>query len=207
MPTGDVADILIGVLNAGADSIQIRDTAASPAQAVALAHAIECGMPNARDRLVIHERLIGAETASSWRHVRSASIASQTAANDALFGASVHSSDAARRAVELGAGFVTFGHVYWTRSHPGEPPHGIAVLADVVDCVDVPVLAIGGITTGNLDRVLATGCAGIAVISAVLAQPDPVAATRQLRHLLDGSPSRPRHPLRIRAPFSQEGQR
>ena len=51
----------------------------------------------------------------------------------------------------------------------------------IVEAVDVPVLAIGGITVDNLDDVLATGCAGIAVISAILSDPDPREPPRDLR--------------------------
>lgn len=209
-PLDGVADILIGVLDAGADGIQIRDTAASPAQAAALVHAIERSVPDARDRLVIHEPLAGTGTTGLWRHMKSASIESLRVPEPAdgfPFGASVHTCDEARKAVELGAAYVTFGHVFWTRSHPGEPPCGTQALMDVVRCVNAPVLAIGGITPDNLDQVLATGCAGVAVISAVIAQPDSAAATRQLRELLDRSPHRPRRPLHIRASLSQEGRR
>ena len=54
------------------------------------------------------------------------------------------------------------------------------------------MLAIGGITVDNLDDVLATGCAGIAVISAILADPDPRDAAARLRAALDASPHQPR---------------
>ena len=210
MPPEKIASILIGVLDAGADSVQIRDTAASPAEAAALVHVIEHSVPDARDRLVIHQLLSGSEMVGMWRHMKSAFIESHWVTERAdgfPFGASVHTYDGARKAVELGAAYVTFGHVFWTRSHPGEPPQGITALADVVRCVDAPVLAIGGITPDNLDQVLATGCAGVAVISAVIAQVDPAAATRQLRQLLDRSPHRPRHSLHLRASLSQEGRR
>jgi len=208
LPPDAVADVLIGVLVAGADTVQIRDPAASPAQVATLVDAIERGMPDGRERLVIHEGLDGTGTAGSWRHIRSASIASMPAASagvDSPFGASVHSIREARRAAKRGAGYVTFGHVYRTRSHPGVPPRGIAALAGIVERVNVPVLAIGGITSDNLDQVLATGCAGVAVISAVISQPDPAAATHRLRGCLDVSPHRPRRPLQIRTKARQEG--
>ncbi|MDQ3540424.1 MAG: thiamine phosphate synthase [Chloroflexota bacterium] len=208
-PLADVADSLIGVLNAGADAVQLRDSAATPAQAAALADAIERGMPDARDRLILHERLIGPDVAGfAWRHVMSASIMRSGGAGssaDSRFGTSVHSLREARRAVELGAAYLTFGHVFQTGSHPGEPPRGIAALAEVVGCADVPVLAIGGLTTGNIDDVLASGCAGVAVISAVLSQPDPLAATHRLRALLDDSPHRPRFSFPTLESSSQEG--
>lgn len=195
----DVGDALIDVLGAGADTVQLRDHAASPAQATALVGAIEREVPDARNRLVLHESLIDPGTAvTRWRHLRGASIVSPMGAcipGDSSFGASVHSLAEARMAVDLGAAYLTFGHVFRTGSHPGTPPRGIESLAEVVAAVDVPVLAIGGITPDTLDRVLATGCSGVAVISAVFSQPDPSAATRRLRELLDGSPHHPRHPF------------
>jgi len=72
------------------------------------------------------------------------------------------------------------------------------MLEDVVDAVDVPVLAIGGITVERVDEVLATGCAGIAVISAVLGADEPRAATSRLRDALDASTATPRRAFPVR---------
>ena len=75
----------------------------------------------------------------------------------------------------------------------GLPPHGLSELAEIVHAVNVPVLAIGGITADNLESVLETGCAGIAVISAILADSDPERAATRLRAALDASIHQPRH--------------
>jgi len=91
--------------------------------------------------------------------------------------------------------YVTFGHVYPTSSKPGLPPRGVLELAEIVESVDVPVLAIGGIDASNVEEVLHTGCAGVAVISAVVAAPDPRSAARRLRQAVDSSPSNPRRPF------------
>lgn len=191
--------MLLGVLDAGADTVQLRDLCATPARAAALVAAIGREAPEAQDRLVIHDRLAGPGTvACVRRHVPSASILSRMGARtpgNSSLGASVHSLDEARLAVHLGAAWLTFGHLFRTGSHPGESPRGVEALAEVVADVDLPVLAIGGIAPDNLNQVLATGCAGIAVISAVIAQPDPPSATRRLRELLDTSPHRPRYPF------------
>ncbi len=112
-----------------------------------------------------------------------------------LLGVSVHSLQEAKAAVEAGADYVTFGHVYPTSSKPRTEPRGVRDLARIVESVDVPVLAIGGIDASNIREVLATGASGIAVISAILAAEDPEAATRTLREAADSSPSQPRHPF------------
>jgi len=51
--------------------------------------------------------------------------------------------------------------------------------------VHVPVLAIGGVSAGRVEEVVRAGASGIAVISAVLAQPDRRAAAGDLRRALD----------------------
>jgi thiamine-phosphate pyrophosphorylase len=72
-----------------------------------------------------------------------------------------------------------------------------------VQAVDVPVLAIGGITVDNLDDVLATGCAGIAVISAILSSADPTRAAADLRAALDASPHQTLRPFPVAAKPAQ----
>jgi len=57
------------------------------------------------------------------------------------------------------------------------------------------VVAMGGITLENVTEVLATGCAGVAVIGAILTAADPAAAAAGLRDALDRYSGRPRHPF------------
>jgi thiamine-phosphate pyrophosphorylase len=116
------------------------------------------------------------------------------AAGRTLIGRSVHSLDEAIRVAHEGADYVTFGHVFPTSTHPGLPPRGLSELRAIVAAVDIPVLAIGGITVDNLDDVLATGCAGVAVISAILSSLDPCDAAGRLRRALDESAHQPRIP-------------
>jgi thiamine-phosphate pyrophosphorylase len=117
------------------------------------------------------------------------------AAGRLLVGRSVHSLAEARDAAASGADYVTFGHVFPTTTHPGVPPRGLSELREIVEAVEVPVLAIGGISIDNLESVLETGCAGVAVISAILSDPDPSRAASRLREALDASRHRPRHPF------------
>ncbi len=112
-----------------------------------------------------------------------------------LLGVSVHSLPEARAAVAAGADYVTFGHIFPTGSKPGLASRGLAALAEVVASVDAPVLAIGGIEPGNVGAVLQTGCAGIAVIRAILGAPDPEAAAAALRAAMARTRARPRYVL------------
>jgi thiamine monophosphate synthase len=49
----------------------------------------------------------------------------------------------------------------------------------------VPLIGIGGITPENVGAVIAAGCDGVAVISAVCAAPDPAAAARRFIEAID----------------------
>lgn len=110
-------------------------------------------------------------------------------------GVSVHSLAEAEAAVAAGADYVTFGHVFPTGSKPGIPSRGLQALAEVADTVSAPVLAIGGITSANVGEVLQTGCAGVAVIRALLQEADPERAAAEMREAMSRSRAHPRHAL------------
>jgi thiamine-phosphate pyrophosphorylase len=51
----------------------------------------------------------------------------------------------------------------------------------------LPLIAIGGIDAGNAAEAIAGGADGIAVVSAIMAAPDPTAASRRLRATIDAA--------------------
>jgi len=98
-------------------------------------------------------------------------------------GRSVHSLEEALQSERMEADYILFGHVYNSASKPGIPPRGCAELARIVRAVRIPVIAVGGITVENMVEVAETGCAGIAVISAVMDHPRPGGQARKLREI------------------------
>ncbi len=87
----------------------------------------------------------------------------------ALIGYSSHSLEEALQAEREGADYVAFGAIYPTRHKgPGHPLQGIEKLRHVVQSLQVPVVAIGGIGRDNIKDVLATQVASVAVISALV---------------------------------------
>ncbi len=107
-----------------------------------------------------------------------------------LIGASTNNADEARRAVEQGASYVAIGSVFPTASKDPERTRAASVerVREVKSAVDpsassgrrVPVVAIGGINSSNIDEVIAAGADAVAVISAVCAADDPRAAAAEL---------------------------
>jgi thiamine-phosphate pyrophosphorylase len=196
-------------LAGGADWVQLRNKASSAAsmyaEALDLLHVID----EHGAQLAINDRLdVALAVGAGGVHLAGQSLpvsaAVRLAAGRLLVGRSVHSLAEAAAAAADGADYVTFGHVFPTSSHPGVPPRGLIELAAIVQAVDVPVLAIGGISIDNLNDVLRTGCAGIAVISAILSDADPLRAAERLRQALDSSSERPRHPFTAALPVRRE---
>jgi thiamine-phosphate pyrophosphorylase len=104
-----------------------------------------------------------------------------------LLGASVSSLGEASDAAQAGVDYVTFGNVFETKSHPGQPGRGFELLRDVVDAVDVPVIAIGGVTADRVDSLVGSGATGISVIRAIGDASDPRKAAQELRNALDAA--------------------
>jgi thiamine-phosphate diphosphorylase len=185
-------------LDGGVDLVQLRDKSASAATLFAQAQQLLPVVHQHGARLAINDRLdvalaVGAEAVHLAGQSMPVDAAVSLAGGRILVGRSVHSLAEAQSAAASGADYVTFGHVFPTTSHPGLPPRGLDELREIVQAVNVPVLAIGGITVDTLDDVLATGCAGVAVISAILSDPDPSRAASRLREALDASSHRPRN--------------
>jgi thiamine-phosphate pyrophosphorylase len=105
-------------------------------------------------------------------------------APDLLIGASVHTVDEAVTAERDGADYLVVGTMFATRSHPGKQPEGLALMRDVRAQTKLPLIGIGGITAGNAASVMEAGADGVAVITEILAAPDPAAAARRLWHAL-----------------------
>jgi len=93
-----------------------------------------------------------------------------------LVGRSVHDVAGAQSAAEAGADYLLAGHVFDTDSKSGTPGRGLAWLAEVVAAVQIPVIALGGITAERVPEVIATGAHGVALGRELLLADDPAAA-------------------------------
>ena len=70
---------------------------------------------------------------------------------------------------------MAFGAIFPTRTKgPGHPVQGVDVLRELVQSIGVPVVAIGGIGRDNIDGVIETGVASVAMITALCTAPSIV---------------------------------
>ncbi|MCL6636479.1 MAG: thiamine phosphate synthase [Alicyclobacillus sp.] len=196
---------LVASVRGGADVIQVREKRAPAADIYDFCHRLRqlCETVGRQPLLLVNDRLdVAMAAGADGVHLAAKSLPVDAVRAVAgrcqwrgLLGISVHSVEEALAAAAAGADYVTFGHIYASESHPGLPPRGLLALQRVVEAVDVPVIAIGGIDPHNVGAVLATGCAGVAVIGAVLNHPDPEAATAALKEQMAKATGRPKVPF------------
>lgn len=103
---------------------------------------------------------------------------------DKLLGYSVANQEEAVYGEAMGADYLGAGPVFPTGSKKdASEPIGLEGLKTIKQCVNIPVVGIGGIGTANLSQLKSAGINGISVISAILSEEDPYCAARELKNL------------------------
>ncbi len=104
--------------------------------------------------------------------------------NNAIIGFSTHDPRQAAEALKLPVDYIAFGPVFATSTKENpDPVVGLAGLSEIRQALeDFPLAAIGGITGENYRDVLAAGADSVAMVSAILSNPDRIA--ERLKSLL-----------------------
>ncbi|MBI5048042.1 MAG: thiamine phosphate synthase [Deltaproteobacteria bacterium] len=93
--------------------------------------------------------------------------------NSKIIGYSTHNLREALNAVRLPIEYISFGPIFPTKTKTdAQTPKGLKGLADVRKAVDIPIVAIGGITETNMAHVFKEGADSVAMISEILTSPD-----------------------------------
>lgn len=178
--------VLQAAIDNGAGCIQLREKAMSDQQllaraecAVAIAHASGASV-------IINDRpdialLAGADGVHLGTGDLPIARIRELAGRSLLTGASTHDLAEADAAVQAGADYCGVGAMFTSSLKPQRTPSGIAYLRTFIERYPhVPHLAIGGITPGNIDQLIAAGANGVAVSTAVCGSDDPGKVVREL---------------------------
>ena len=104
---------------------------------------------------------------------------------DKIIGVSAQTVEQALLAQERGADYLGVGAVFHTDSKADAADISHETLKAITEAVDIPVIAIGGISKENVSELSGTGICGIAVISAIFAEKDIKNATKKLKKLTE----------------------
>ena len=170
-------------LEGGATAVQLRAPELRPEELLLLASDL-AALCRSRGTLFVVNDVVGVALKSGADGVHlgqgdDLADARDRLGPDRVLGISVEMPLQARRAEELGANYL--GVTVWrTSTKPEAVPAGLDGLREIVAATRLPVVGIGGVDSSNARQVLEAGVAGVAVVSAVGAAPDPVTATRDL---------------------------
>lgn len=99
---------------------------------------------------------------------------------DKLIGVSAHSVEEALAAQAAGADYLGVGAAFVTGTKADAAPISRDTIRAITEAVDIPVVAIGGISRDNITELADCGLDGVAVVSALFAQKDVKAAAKEL---------------------------
>ena len=159
---------------AGIDLIQVRERDLDTTSLADLVREIVQVARGTRTRVVVNDRLdVAMACGADGVHLRSDSIPADAvrriAPSTFLVGRSVHGVD---EAVSAGpVDYLVAGTVFSTASKPGGAVLGLDGLQAIARSVQVPVLAIGGVTVERAAEVRAAGAAGVAAIGLFIGTP------------------------------------
>jgi len=182
----DLVTVLSQALVAGVQAIQLREKDLDTIDVYRLGERLLSLTRQAGAALIVNDRVdvamaLGADGVHLTRKSLPPMEARALVGSRMLLGISCHGLADVREAVEGGVDFVVLGPIYET---PSKVPYGApltpVILKQARGICPLPILAIGGINTTRVPEVVHAGADGVAVISAVLAAPDPGVATREL---------------------------
>jgi thiamine-phosphate pyrophosphorylase len=192
------AEIAWRAIAGGADVVQLRDKMCGPGELVRIGRVIR-GITRKNGVLfIVNDRIdvalaCGADGVHLGQDDLCAAVVRQIAPPGFIIGVSVGTVEEAILAEREGADYLALSPVFHTASkYDAGPGRGLNVLQEIKRNVAIPVIAIGGITTGNVDDVIAAGADGIAVISAVVGSHDITAAAKELKEIIRKSKSKMR---------------
>lgn len=180
-----LAEVVEEVILGGATMVQLREKDKTPDEILASAREIapvckKYGVPFIMNDSIELARAAGADGV----HLGQSDVPGDNVrelAGDLILGLSANTVESAKRAQALGADYLGVGAVFGTTTKHDARHLSPKALREITSAVDVPVVAIGGISADNILQLTGCGMQGAAVVSALFAQDDPRQAARALR--------------------------
>ena len=116
--------------------------------------------------------------------------ARKTLGNDCIIGGTANTFDDVKRHYEASANYIGCGPFRFTTTKQGlAPVLGLEGYRSIIaqmsaEGIDLPMVAIGGITAEDIPAIMQTGVSGIALSGAVLRAADPVAEMKRLTEIV-----------------------
>ena len=181
-------NIIEEAIKGGTTIVQLREKTASTKEFYDLALKVKeitsrYGVP-----LLINDRIdialaVGSEGVHIGQDDMPADIAREIIGEDKILGVSASTVEEAKKAEIDSADYIGSGAVFPTATKDDADSVSEEELKEIVDSIDIPVVAIGGITIENAHTLKASGIAGFSVVSAIMSAEDPKEASEKLKEI------------------------
>jgi thiamine-phosphate pyrophosphorylase len=193
-----LVDLTRAVAAGGATLVQLRDKVSTTPDMIEEARALKAALAPFGVPLIINDRVdvalaVGADGVHVGQEDMGVEEARGLLGPAPFIGLSVRTEAQAAAAPLAILDYVGIGGVYGTTSKAsGKTPIGLEGLSRVIQVLrhrigNFPACGIAGITAANAEAVIAAGADGVSVISALSYRPDPAAAARELRSVVDAA--------------------
>ena len=181
-------NIIEEAIKGGTTIVQLREKDASTKEFYDLALRVKeitskYGVP-----LLINDRIdIALAVDSEGVHIGQddmpADIAREIIGEDKILGVSASTVEEAKKAEMDSADYIGSGAVFPTATKDDADSVSKDELKEIADSIDIPVVAIGGITVKNASTLKGSGIAGFSVVNAIMSAEDPKEASKKLKEI------------------------
>ncbi len=186
MTTPTLEEAVEQAILGGCTMVQLREKEASARDVLETARRIQIITRRYSVPLIINDRVdlalaVDADGIHVGQQDLPCSVVRSLVGPEKIVGVSAATLAEAKQAQADGATYLGVGAMNTTTTKTNTRSVTPAQLAEIKANVTIPVVAIGGINSLTLPNLSQTGIDGIAVVSAILAQPDVLQATAQLK--------------------------
>lgn len=178
--------VATNAIEGGATIIQLRDKKAAGNEIMGIGKEIKSLCQEGGCSFIINDDVeVALEIDADGVHLGQSDMllkeARRLVPSDMVIGVSATSYKEARAAFYEGADYIGVGPIFETTSKDdANAPIGLTALKKICEEINIPVIAIGGITLQNVTDLKKAGVDGVAVISAVSRAKNMVLATKVL---------------------------
>jgi len=174
----------------GVTMVQLREKQLTTNQYYELAKIVKQTTDTYQVPLIIDDRLdVCLAVDAAGLHIGDdelpVSVARQVLGTEKILGVTAKTVKRALEAEESGADYLGTGAIFPTTTKENAPITLISTLKDICQTVDIPVVAIGGLTCENIHQLSGTGIAGIAIVRDLMQARDIEARTQEFLTKLD----------------------
>ena len=175
-------------INGGVTVVQIREKTADTLDFYNLALKVKEITTKYNVPLIINDRVdvalaVDADGVHVGQSDMPCDITRELIGENKILGVSAATIDEAKKAEKDGADYIGTGAVFPTSTKDDAPSITKKDLKNIVDSINIPVVAIGGINIENANELKNTGISGLSVVSAIMSADNPKKASEKLLNI------------------------